>query len=467
MNIGRNDPCPCGSGRKYKQCCMQKDVAAGREHMNQLSEQQQKLAQLAEPEPGGKPPLRLVQSTPDDELEEMMRSDDPLWHEFETTAPEGMLAFFKSSLLDKEGLDKDMSFEMLCAIRDNNGPEIFAEALEALRTQRPELYAADKQHYLDWEIGDALIASKQAILPELCVALIEVAAYDLDSFQESLKKLSYYGYTAPIAEIMVKALPDIGKQQELFDWRPDEFASHTIDMTLYKHYEQHSALHADDPALHADLSRFHNISLEQLPTILDLLTGRSERKWRLNDFVFRRASRNQPEEDDPAVQSLYYLLLSFVGSLWRKYQIPLSKAELARNALSFYILRRHAGDIQPADDEEDDMFGFALAPRRKKTRHRPQYHPINVLCPDRATADALIASMIGILSADFYSAAAFLELMPAWVGFLVEQQLLGADQATLALQDMYQLIELVQPMWENATGDPHIQANIEQAWSHI
>lgn len=22
--IGRNDPCPCGSGKKYKQCCMQK-----------------------------------------------------------------------------------------------------------------------------------------------------------------------------------------------------------------------------------------------------------------------------------------------------------------------------------------------------------------------------------------------------------------------------------------------------------
>lgn len=22
--IGRNDPCPCGSGRKYKKCCMRK-----------------------------------------------------------------------------------------------------------------------------------------------------------------------------------------------------------------------------------------------------------------------------------------------------------------------------------------------------------------------------------------------------------------------------------------------------------
>ena len=21
MNVGRNDPCPCGSGKKYKKCC--------------------------------------------------------------------------------------------------------------------------------------------------------------------------------------------------------------------------------------------------------------------------------------------------------------------------------------------------------------------------------------------------------------------------------------------------------------
>ncbi len=24
MKVGRNDPCPCGSGKKYKQCCMNK-----------------------------------------------------------------------------------------------------------------------------------------------------------------------------------------------------------------------------------------------------------------------------------------------------------------------------------------------------------------------------------------------------------------------------------------------------------
>ena len=29
--VGPNDPCPCGSGKKYKNCCRQKDIAAGME----------------------------------------------------------------------------------------------------------------------------------------------------------------------------------------------------------------------------------------------------------------------------------------------------------------------------------------------------------------------------------------------------------------------------------------------------
>jgi hypothetical protein len=28
--IGRNDPCPCGSGKKYKSCCLLKKAPAGK-----------------------------------------------------------------------------------------------------------------------------------------------------------------------------------------------------------------------------------------------------------------------------------------------------------------------------------------------------------------------------------------------------------------------------------------------------
>jgi|SRR5882724_849942 len=39
---GRNDPCPCGSGKKYKKCCLAKEEAAERE---QLAEAEAKRAE--------------------------------------------------------------------------------------------------------------------------------------------------------------------------------------------------------------------------------------------------------------------------------------------------------------------------------------------------------------------------------------------------------------------------------------
>lgn len=35
---GRNDPCPCGSGKKYKQCCLRKEEEAEHEALAALSQ---------------------------------------------------------------------------------------------------------------------------------------------------------------------------------------------------------------------------------------------------------------------------------------------------------------------------------------------------------------------------------------------------------------------------------------------
>jgi tetratricopeptide (TPR) repeat protein len=37
---GRNDPCPCGSGKKYKQCCLRKEEQAEHEALAALSRAQ-------------------------------------------------------------------------------------------------------------------------------------------------------------------------------------------------------------------------------------------------------------------------------------------------------------------------------------------------------------------------------------------------------------------------------------------
>jgi len=53
--IGRNDPCHCGSGRKYKQCCLAKDEAAERAARAKATEKESSApepeAQRAAPPP--------------------------------------------------------------------------------------------------------------------------------------------------------------------------------------------------------------------------------------------------------------------------------------------------------------------------------------------------------------------------------------------------------------------------------
>lgn len=49
--LGRNDPCPCGSGNKYKKCCLAKNAAAQAErrrlHHERQAQTQRELAELA------------------------------------------------------------------------------------------------------------------------------------------------------------------------------------------------------------------------------------------------------------------------------------------------------------------------------------------------------------------------------------------------------------------------------------
>ncbi len=60
---GRNDPCPCGSGKKYKRCCLDRDQAAALASL---------LAKRAKPEAKRRARAEELRAT----LEEAMELDD-------------------------------------------------------------------------------------------------------------------------------------------------------------------------------------------------------------------------------------------------------------------------------------------------------------------------------------------------------------------------------------------------------
>ena len=45
--VGRNEPCPCGSGRKYKQCCLSQDETKARQARAKVAEKEAKAAAKA------------------------------------------------------------------------------------------------------------------------------------------------------------------------------------------------------------------------------------------------------------------------------------------------------------------------------------------------------------------------------------------------------------------------------------
>jgi len=48
--LGRNDPCHCGSGKKYKQCCLDKDEAAERAARAKAAEKAEKAEKSSKSE---------------------------------------------------------------------------------------------------------------------------------------------------------------------------------------------------------------------------------------------------------------------------------------------------------------------------------------------------------------------------------------------------------------------------------
>lgn len=64
MKLGRNDPCRCGSGKKYKACCLGKDEAAERAARAKAAEEaaaREPAAQEAAQQPGRREPRHASQ----------------------------------------------------------------------------------------------------------------------------------------------------------------------------------------------------------------------------------------------------------------------------------------------------------------------------------------------------------------------------------------------------------------------
>lgn len=434
MKTGRNDPCPCGSGKKYKKCCLAKDEGAAR------------VAAASAPL------LSLVPPPLDPKIE----AANARWDEFESADYEGQITLFRQTLDAPELADEAVAFEMLDVIYQNaierDERDRFDALLLELRQQQPEVYAEDAHYYLDWLITHAIAAGRFEAIPPLARELAGHAGHDIDTFNNVIDMLAYHGQLATIVDMLRIAWPLVEKSRNVVPWAIDEFSASATDYEVLHYLEHHAEPDPHDAQLIERLEFYCPIDSVRLVRFIDLVTGRLQRHWTLGDFALQprpekpeeffldddwvdedEAGENEaePVDEGPVDEGRHNLLLlrfEFAGYLRRVEGIPYPKAELASAHIYEYLVRRFDGTLEP----QESLIDVVMHPRRPKLP--PRREPMHPLCPDVDTFDRYLAELLSIFNPQYYKMTATFELTPAWLRFLESRHLIEAEQrrATLA-----------------------------------
>ncbi len=481
MKAGRNDPCPCGSGNKYKKCCLAKDQEASLAQTSVISPPPESGApprpvpslRQQDPKPARPTaPARAAESpAPPRPRDPIAERGDSIWKEFESRDGEDRIAVFLETLEDDEVMTDDMAFEMLSTLHTDavkSGARIrFAECVGALRERRPEVYDQGAHYYLSWGLVDALAEGRQEVVTSLARELAARAGRDIDTFNRTREALEYHGRLDVLVEAMRIAWPFVKSSDNIVPWGISEFAEDGVRYEILDYLEHTASPDPADPAL---LDRVHffieDPREDYLRESLDDLSGTSGREWQADDFTLRPPQNrgrdewgDEPEErpaPDPGAVNLNRLIHTFVGYLRREEGVPFPRAEQVSPELLRYFLRRHQGDLDP----RPSMLEHAMNPKLKLPKPPRPAHP---LCPERVTLDVHLAGMMGMMSGRYYSAAALFQAMPAWLRFLESRRLIDAGTRKKMEAELLPLHATLLRLWEQYAEDPILHRQ-GQAW---
>ena len=433
--IRRNDPCPCGSGKKYKQCCLLKEMDAAQERRAAGSAMPVKGVPDIPPPP---PPTIL----PD---RQTAREDPfaPLWDEFNNADYSDKIAWIYRTLDDEEiELDGQLVFDLFEELnRDCNKHDDrarFNEMAEHLRQTRAELYAEEQSYLLGWMIENAYAAGRQDDIARYFLEFSEIADRDIDLYFRALVQVEYHGDLELLTEAVDIAWFRIRDSRDVTQWGIDEFAHKATDFHVFHFLESNPQARGDEPELLDRLSIYDDAEpdVDRLRHYLDWVTGRRAANWTEADF----AHRNEQFHDN-----LGQLSLQFLGYLRHDQQMAFSKAELAREALVHYFVRRHQGELK-------------LEEGKPKIRHP--------LCPDDKTLDRYLGELMGFLNRQDFKVVAQFETIPLWLKFLLDRGLLTNTIRMRILEELRPLHKMLLKIYRNDPIDPALFTALED-WPYL
>src|SRR6266545_4493807 len=478
MNIGRNDLCHCGSGKKYKKCCLSKDEEAVRQDAAN---------------PRAPIPLRLISPdrdcshrsgdgdcshVPPDATFIPVSEPDPYfeawekrWEKFEAADYEEQIALFTQTLNDLpspltpalvSGIDDEMAFRMLNELFyqtiEHDERDRFDSLTEILRERDPQGYQENAYFILAWRITNALVSGRYDLAAALIRKLAPIAHRAFEIWNQVRERMAYYGQLPALVEAMRLSWPSIRDSNEIKPLAISDYRGGCVHTETLNYLEEGGEPRLEDPAFLERL-RFYmdddeNFDYAQQTLWIDCLTGRNNHHWPSDDFKIElhiQPQRNDEEtfktllasEPNYGLLHLSELTARFIHYLHKEEGTSYVKAELARDEIYTLIAKREMN-------------------RRRPGQTRKRESPGNPLALSSQDLEARLELLLDSLIQSPYKAAALMESAPAWMRFLESQQLINTDLCRRNLRDFEPIADTLIEFLDQDPTDPGISLALKR-----
>ena len=434
---GRNDPCPCGSGKKYKKCCLARDEEVRRgaaqtaarthdhphcddpshhhghhhdhDHDHDHGDDHHGHDHEAEPVSDAVLVNEYLDEAGDEE-----GAEDPFWSALEGEDTDERLALALQRvesphpLTAEDAIDLvgELGFELLQEAR----PADLERVLGAFQHHRPEL--AD-----DIRCFDRTLRAWAALhAPDGGAALLAATEVFADDPEELLQLLDAYRYHARLDDVASALSPMLAWATDHQEEHPeliDELREIACQVAIARTLEEDPDLEPSDPRLAQRLAPFGDVDQAFLTELVARRRQRSERALTTADFL-------EVGDVDRAEELTFLLSLEFCGALATEYGWSRARAEMGRATIAAYLT--------------DRLLDLAKRGARNALRGVPKR--AGYLLPDVASVGHYLDLETDPLLGSSHGAASFVLALPLWLDWLTGRGLIEAEEAGKLTSDI-------------------------------
>jgi hypothetical protein len=398
--IGRNDLCPCGSGKKYKHCCLAKD---------QGKRVDSRTSPLPLERPRPEQPMRAVPTplpAPRITTEEDLRWE-AFWERFTAADLDGRVAIAIETIQSEPNDGGELAFELVDAL---HGPLVAAgqfDRLDALLAPVERIYGGTESsnagYFALWRAEAEVVAARGRELEamrRLGAHVVDV----LDLVHRLIDRLRFHGRADLLEALVAAAWPHVSGSDKITVWGKDDLAGTLVRLIINRHRVANPELRPDDAALLEELTPIFAGRDDAMHAALALV-GHTPRHWALKDFAKAR---------DEADTSLFDLTRDFATALESRWGVHPLRAELIRESIEGML--RHEVDPPAAQSKAGKAHG---RPRETQT-----------LAVVPRSVDAFFRAHANFLSVRAHAAAAAFLALPKWGEFLADNALTDRARAS-------------------------------------